>query len=60
MTQVRLGSVVLLILGLMVIVASVTYIPGPAPALPLGMFGTGVILIVIALSTIRFRDQNGV
>lgn len=56
MTRVRLGSVVLLILGLVEIIASITYVPGPAPALPLLMFGTGVIFVVLAILTIQIKN----
>ena len=53
-----MGSVVLLILGLIVIVAPVTYTTSPPLELQLGMLGTGIILVFIALATIRVRIQE--
>lgn len=54
----RLGSVVLLILGLVVIVAPVTYVTSPPLGVQLGMLGTGIAMVVIALATIRIRGQE--
>lgn len=58
--RVRFGSVVLLILGLIVIVTSVAYVPGPAPVLPLLMFGTGLIFVLIGLLTLQIKNQDSV
>jgi hypothetical protein len=54
----RSGSVVLLILGLMVLVASGTPVQGPNPVSQLGMFGTGLLMVVIALVTIRIGGHR--
>ena len=59
MKRIRLGSVVLLILGLIIIVAPVTYTTSPPLAIQLGMLGTGIVMVVIALATIRVRIQEG-
>jgi hypothetical protein len=56
MTRVRPGSVVLLILGLIVIIALVTYATSPPLAIQLGMLGTGLVMVAIALATIRIRE----
>lgn len=56
MTRVRLGSVILLVLGLVEIIASVTYVPGPTPELPLLMLGTGVVFVVVAILTIQIKN----
>ena len=58
MTRVRVGSVVLLILGLMVIIAPATYTTSPPLVYQLGMLGTGIVMVFIALATIRIRIQE--
>ena len=57
-SRLRLGSVILLVLGLMVIIAIGTFKPDPPPAIQLGMFVTGLVMVFIALVTIRVRYQE--
>ena len=59
MSLVRLGSVILLILGLLVIVVPVIYVPSPPLTNQLVMFGTGLTMVAFALLTIRIRDLGG-
>lgn len=58
-SRLRLGSVILLVLGLMVIIANGIFIPDSTPAFQLGMFGTGLAMVFIALATIRIRESGG-
>jgi hypothetical protein len=57
--KVRIGSLMLLTLGVFAIMVFLLYEPGPVPSYPFATLAAGLLFIIVSIITMMEKDTTG-